>query len=128
MLKIILNRLKPQVEKTIAEEQADFRAGRSTTEETFNLQILCEKYLQHLQDLYHVFLDFKKAFNRVWYAALWATMKTTKQTEEEVGRQHQGVDKPGVHQVPEGSGEQGKMEETGCEIICCAPMTVMFKG
>ena len=31
MLKIILNRLKPQAEKIIAEEQAGFRAGRSTT-------------------------------------------------------------------------------------------------
>ena len=29
MLKIILNRLKPQAEKIIAEEQAGFRAGRS---------------------------------------------------------------------------------------------------
>ena len=26
-------------------------------------------------DLYHVFIDFKKAFDRVWYAALRATMK-----------------------------------------------------
>ena len=47
MLKIILNRLKPQAEKIIAEEQAGFRAGRSTTEQIFNLRILCEKYLQH---------------------------------------------------------------------------------
>ena len=31
MLKIILKRLKPQAEKIIAEEQAGFRAGRSTT-------------------------------------------------------------------------------------------------
>ena len=31
LLKIILNRLKPQAEKIIAEEQAGFRAGRSTT-------------------------------------------------------------------------------------------------
>ena len=75
MLKIKLNRLKPQAEKIIAEEQAGFRAGRSITEQIFNLRILCEKYLQHQQDLYHVFIDFKKAFNRVWYAALWATMK-----------------------------------------------------
>ena len=50
-LKIILNRLKPQAEKIIAEEQAVFRAGRSTTEQIFNLCILCEKYLQHQQDL-----------------------------------------------------------------------------
>ena len=75
MLKIILNSLKPQVAKIIAEEQAGFRAGSSTTEQIFNLRILCEKYLQHQQDLYHVFIDFKKAFDRVWDAALWAIMK-----------------------------------------------------
>ena len=75
MLKIILNRLKPQAEKIIAGEQAGFRAGRSTTEQIFNLRILCEKYIQHQQDLYHVFIDFKRAFDRVWHAALWATMK-----------------------------------------------------
>ena len=75
MLKIIPYRLKPQAMQIIAEEQADFRAGRNTTELTFNLQILCEKYLQHQQDLYHVVIDFKKAFDRVWHAALWATMK-----------------------------------------------------
>ena len=45
MLKVILNRLKPQAEEIIAEEQAGFRAGRSTTEQIFNLRILCEKYL-----------------------------------------------------------------------------------
>ena len=78
MLKIILNRLKPQADKIIAEEQAGFRAGTSTTEQIFNLQILCEKYLQHQQDLYHVFIDFKKAFDRVWHAALWETMKKYK--------------------------------------------------
>ena len=75
MLKIILNSLQPQAEEIIAEEQAGFRAGRSTTEQIFNLRILCEKYLQHQQNLYHVFIDFKKAFDRVWHAALWATMR-----------------------------------------------------
>ena len=74
ILKIILNRLKPQAE-IIAEEQASFRTARSTTTQIFNLRILCEKYLQHQQDLYHVFIDFKKAFDRVCHAALWATMK-----------------------------------------------------
>ena len=51
----------------------------------------------------------------------------TRKTEEEVGRQHQGMDRPGFGQVPEGSGEQGKMEKTGCEIICAAPMTLAVK-
>ena len=66
MLKILLNRLTPQ---------AGFRPGRSTTEQIFSLRILCERYLQHQQDLFHVFVDFKKAFDRVWHAALWSTMK-----------------------------------------------------
>ena len=68
MLKVILNRLKPQAEEIIAEEQAGFRAGRSITKQIFNLRILCEKYLQHQQNLYH-------AFDRVWHTALWATMR-----------------------------------------------------
>ena len=58
MLKNTLNRLKLQAEKTFAEEQAGFRARRSTTEQIFNLRILCEKSLQHQQVLCHVFIDY----------------------------------------------------------------------
>ena len=43
-----------------------------------------------------------------------------------MGRQHQGMDRLGVQQVPEGSGEQGKMEKTGCKIICGAPTMMMM--
>ena len=53
---------------------------------------------------------------------------TAKQTEEEIRGQHQGMDRPGVRQVPEGSGDHGKMEETGCEIICGVPTTLAVKG
>ena len=67
MLKIILNRLKLQAEKIIAEVQAGSRARMSITERIFNLRILCEKYLQHQQDLYHVSIDFKKAFDRACF-------------------------------------------------------------
>ena len=58
MLKVILNWLKPQAKEIIAEEQDGFRAGRSTTDQILSLRILCKKYLQHLQNLYHVFSDF----------------------------------------------------------------------
>ena len=44
-----------------------------------------------------------------------------------MGRQHQGMDRPGVRQVPEGCGEPGKMEKTGCKIICGAPTTLAVK-
>ena len=51
-----------------------------------------------------------------------------RQTEEEVGRQHQGMNRHGVHQVQDGSGEQRKIEETGCEIIKGTSMTFAVKG
>ena len=52
----------------------------------------------------------------------------TRQTEEEVGRQHQGMDRPGLRQVQARNGEQRKMEETGCEVICSAPTTLAVRG
>ena len=54
--------------------------------------------------------------------------KKKRQTEGEAARQHQGMDRPGVRQFPEGSGEQGKMEKTGCKIICGAPTTLAVEG
>ena len=51
----------------------------------------------------------------------------TRQTEEEVRRQNQGMDRLGVCRVPEGSGEQRKMEETGYEVICGAPTIPSMK-
>ena len=72
---MLLNRMKPQAKYIIAGEQAGFRPGRSTTEQLFNLRILCDRYLQHQQDLYHVFIDFKKAFDGVWHKALWSTIR-----------------------------------------------------
>ena len=55
-------------------------------------------------------------------------LEEIRRTEEEVERQHQGMDRPGVREVSEGSGEQRKMEETGCEIMCGVPTTLAVKG
>ena len=39
---------------------------RSTTVQIFNRRIyFCEKHLRHQQGLYHVFIDFKKAFDMI---------------------------------------------------------------
>ena len=42
--------------------------------------------------------------HQVWpkHLARHSERGKTRQTEEEVGRQHQGMDRPGVRQVPEG--------------------------
>lgn len=72
MHKVKLNRLKTQSGNIIVVEQADFREGRNTVEQIFNLCLLCERYQRHL---YHDFIDFKNAFDRVWHTALWNTMR-----------------------------------------------------
>ena len=48
-------------------------------------------------------------------------------SEEQVGKRQQGMDRPGVRQVPEGSGEQRKMEDVGREIIGGASTTLKVK-
>ena len=75
LLRIILNRLKSKAEELLSEEQAGFRAGRSTVEQIFNCRVLIEKHLQHQKDLFHNFIDFKKAFDRVWHDGLWHVLR-----------------------------------------------------
>ena len=55
-----VNRLKPRAETITEGEHEGFIAGHSTTEQIFNLRIPCERYLQHQQYLYHVFVDLKR--------------------------------------------------------------------
>ena len=65
MLTITLNRLKPQAHgkrSSMKNRQASEQEGSST-------------YDSSVINIYHVFIDFKKAFDRVWHAASWATMK-----------------------------------------------------
>ena len=35
-----------------------------------------EKHLEHQKDLFHNFIDFKKAFDRVWHEGLWHVLKS----------------------------------------------------
>jgi exonuclease III len=74
LLRIMLSRLKAQAESLLAEEQAGFRTGRSTTEQIFNLRIISEKFMAHNRELHHNFIDFTKAFDRVWHQGLWAVL------------------------------------------------------
>ena len=74
LLKILLNRLNPQAEKIISEEQAGFRKCRSTVEQITNCKIIMEKHIEIQKDLFHNFIDFKnrliecgiKDFVRLW--------------------------------------------------------------
>ena len=65
MLRIILNWLKTKGKELLAEDQASYRPDRSTVEQTFNSR-----------DLFHNFIDFKKACDSVWDAGLWRVIKS----------------------------------------------------
>ena len=85
---MILNGLKSQTELIIAEEQARFGAGRKTTDHIINLRIICEKYLQHQQHIYYMFIDFKKGLDWVWQTALWTSIRKYN-TRPHLAIQHQ---------------------------------------
>ena len=68
---------------------------------------------------------------QVWPKPSWKAQWKGEEDKADRGKaegQHQGMDRPGVRQVPEGSGEQGKMEKIGWKIICGAPTTLAVKG
>ena len=71
MLRIILNRIKPQAGNIIAEEHAGFRTGRSTTEQSSTWEFFVRNIfnINKISTMYS--LDFKKAFDWVWLAAMW---------------------------------------------------------
>ena len=75
LLRVLLNRLRPQVEQILSEEQAGFRRGRSTTEQIFNLHLLDEKHRNIGQVMYNTFVDYRKCFDRVWQEGMCAVLR-----------------------------------------------------
>ena len=75
MLKIPQRQITPTVESVLDDCQAGFRAGRTTAEKVTNLRILCEKYIEHGPKVFLNFVDYRKAFDRVWHNAIWAVLR-----------------------------------------------------
>ena len=53
---------------------AGFGVGRSIVEYIFNCKVIIAKHLEHQRNLYHNFIDFKKAFDRVCHHGLWKVL------------------------------------------------------
>ena len=73
--RVLLNRLQEAVDRTLRDEQAGFRRGRSCTEQVFTLQNIIEQSLEHQKDLIINFIDYKKAFDSVHRPSLWKILK-----------------------------------------------------
>ena len=74
LLKVILNRIQTKTEHELPDEQAGFRPGRGTRDQTTNLRIIMAKHREYNQPLYMCFIDFRKAFDSVQHEKLWWTM------------------------------------------------------
>ena len=64
LLRIIINRMNPQSEEILAEDQAGFRKKRNTRGQILNSRILAEKHIEHDLKLYHNFIDYKKSIRQ----------------------------------------------------------------
>ena len=69
---ILLSRLNAEIVKTILpESQCGFRQNRGTTDMIFTARQIQEKFSEHRQDLYQVFVDLTTAFDSVNRETLW---------------------------------------------------------
>ena len=68
--------MKPYVEAILSEEQAGFRPGRSTVEQVFALKMLIQHRIEENDGkVVAVFIDYKKAFDRVWHDGLFSVLQ-----------------------------------------------------
>src|SRR3989441_5232777 len=76
LLEIVRKRLKPYIEANLSQTQAGFRPGRNTVEQIHIWTQLAERYLE-IQNgqMVNVFIDFKKAFERVWHVGMLRVMR-----------------------------------------------------
>ena len=70
--KVIEHRLRQNV--TISENQFGFMPGRSTTEAIHLLRQLIERFRERKKNLYMVFIDLEKVYDKVPREILWWTL------------------------------------------------------
>jgi len=74
LTRIMLDRLKTALDKTLRDEQAGFRQDRSCTDQIATMRIIIEQSLEWQTPLYSVFVDFQKAFDSVDRDVIWKLM------------------------------------------------------
>lgn len=73
--RIILNRMKDQVDTELRDQQTGFRKDRSCTDQIATLRIIVEQSLEWNSSLYITFVDYKKAFDNLDRSALWNLLR-----------------------------------------------------
>ena len=71
MLKILQARLQQYVKYELPDDQAGYRKGRGTRDQTVNIHWIIEKVREFQKKTYFCFTDYAKAFNCVDHNELW---------------------------------------------------------
>ena len=75
MLKILQARLQKYMNHELSDVQADFRKGRGTRDQIYNIRWIMEKAREIQKNIYFCFIDYAKAFDCVDQNKLWKIMK-----------------------------------------------------
>lgn len=70
LLKIILQRIRRKLLPEISEAQYGFMKDKGTRNAILNIRMLSQRSIKHQQDIYLVFIDYKKAFDKVRHGEL----------------------------------------------------------
>ena len=73
--RVLLERMKDEVDSKLREEQAGFRKGRSCADQVAVLKIIIQQSLEWNAPLYLNFVDFEKAFDSVDRSTLWKLLR-----------------------------------------------------
>ena len=74
LVKLIYQRLQEYTEEILGEYQAGFRRGRGTSDQIFILRQILEKYREFNKTSYHLFIDFKQAYDSIHRPSLWSIL------------------------------------------------------
>jgi sorting nexin-29 len=70
-----LNRLIPYAEECLGEYQSGFYKGRSTIEQLSVIAQIIEKKYEYRQDMWQMFVDFRKAYDSIHRNSLYNIME-----------------------------------------------------
>ena len=75
VLGILKKRITSKADEYVGEDQYGFRRGSGTSEAIAAMRIICERSLEHDQEVNICFVDFEKAFDRIRWDKLMEILK-----------------------------------------------------
>src|SRR6267154_387782 len=76
MLKVLTKRIEAKAKHLLGRSQFGFRKGCGTRDAVGVMRTLCERSLEHGNEVYICFVDFEKAFDRVNWVKMFEIMKS----------------------------------------------------